>query len=234
MSGGWLSPQEATRCEVSQLRLQCTALPAARLDSRVLRGRWPHQAPRSRRSSARPRSGWRRSRPSPRRLVLEAVGDGEHPGRGHLDRHQARVRRVHQREPDVVLAQQLRVAAAWRGREQQVAAGRATALRRPRACRCRAAPSRPKGPSRARAQRQHAELEHVAGRVRLGARVEQQPARCAPASSPRSARTGGDRVLERRRVAVPLVGAAGVDADAVAAEVVAQQLGREQRECGNP
>ena len=37
-----------------------------------------------------------------RGLVLERVGHRHQPGRRHLERHEARVRRVHQREADVV------------------------------------------------------------------------------------------------------------------------------------
>ena len=39
------------------------------------------------------------------RLVLERVGDRQHPGGRHLDRHEAGMRRVHQGQADVVVAQ---------------------------------------------------------------------------------------------------------------------------------
>src|SRR5579884_3192857 len=44
-------------------------------------------------------------------LVLERVGDGQHPRRRHLQRDQARMRRVHQREANVVFAQKLAIVA---------------------------------------------------------------------------------------------------------------------------
>ncbi len=95
-------------------------------------------------------------------------------------------------------------------------------------CRCRAAPSRRQRAALDRAaEREHAELEHVARRVRLGPRIEQQPARASAGERGGVGVDRRDRVLERRRrlAASP----AAVHAEPVAAEVVAQQLGGEQR-----
>ena len=68
------------------------------------------------------------------------------------------------------------------GAGQQLERGPAAQRRRrrpARRCRCRAAPSRRRTRRRSSrpGQREHAELEHVARGVRLGAGVEQQPAR---------------------------------------------------------
>ena len=84
-------------------------------------------------------------------------------------------------------------------------------------------------------QRQHAELEHVARPVRLGPSVEEELAALAPGQlvGPRWVH-GGDRVLEDGRRLVARRDALGVYADFVAAEVVAQQLGREERPVGEP
>ena len=113
-------------------------------------------------------------------LVLEPVGDREHPRRRHLERDQARVGRVHQREPDVVLAQQLRVGGLVQARHQPQ---RRRARARPAdARRIEPMPLNSQSPSNtpsasARASAEHAELEHVARGVRLRAGVEQQPPR---------------------------------------------------------
>jgi len=53
-----------------------------------------------------------------RRLVLVGVRHRQHPGRRHLDRHKARMRGVHQREADVVVAQQTSVLILRRARQQ--------------------------------------------------------------------------------------------------------------------
>ena len=117
------------------------------------------------------------------RLVLEAVGHRQHPRRGHLDRHQAGMRRVHQREADVVLAQELGVGALVGARQQfqrRAAAevdAAAAARRAPMPCSSQPAEARRR--SSARSSASTPELEHVARRVGLGARVEEQPARRA-------------------------------------------------------
>ena len=165
-----------------------TALPRTR--ALGVAGAAPRPSRARRRSPRRParrRSGWARSPPSPSAVLFSKVlVTVTMPGRGHLERHQARMRRVHQREPDVVLAQQrarsrpaARAGAAPSARRRR---GRAAGprAREPMPCSSqpleRAALERP-------AQRQHAELEHVARRVRLGPGVEQQPPRRRPASS---------------------------------------------------
>ena len=84
-------------------------------------------------------------------------------------------------------------------------------------------------------QGEHAQVEHVARGMRLGARVEEQP-------PPFAAREGGraraldvrDGVLKRRRAVVARRGALGVDADGVRAEVLAQELGGEQGHVREP
>ena len=147
------------------------------------------------------------------------------------------MRRVHQREPDVVIAQDVGVAALLAARHQ-LERGAATELEALRALdRADAVqlPALPEGALLHRpAERQHAELEHVPRRVRLRAGVEQQPASLAPGQLARRRRLDRrDRVLERLRGGVAGRRAAGEDADAVAAEVVAQQLAREDAGCGS-
>ena len=69
-----------------------------------------------------------------RRLVLEAVRDRRHPRRRHLDRDEARMRGVHQREPEVVLAQHA-------SRRRPAPGAAAVAARRPPPSSMRRSPS---------------------------------------------------------------------------------------------
>ena len=100
-----------------------------------------------------------------------------HPRRRHLDGHEARMRGVHQRESDVVLAKHVGIRALPAAREQ-VECGSAAELDAALAFH-RADPVQL--PARAEdalldsaAERERPELEHVARGVRLRARVEEQ------------------------------------------------------------
>ena len=86
------------------------------------------------------------------------------------------------------------------------------------------APARPRAP-----QREHAELEQVARRVRLRPRVEQQPARRAARElAPDRAASTGVIAFWNATECVASPGR-GEDAEPAAAEPLVQQLGREQR-----
>ena len=85
------------------------------------------------------------------------------------------------------------------------------------------------------AQCQQPEVVHVARRVGLGPRVEEQPAappRLELGSHRRVDRR--DRVLERRGCRVALRHALRIDAEPVPAKVLAQELGREECPMGEP
>ena len=185
------APSARRRTTPPSERLQRTSLPWARRVEVLDAARPPRQsasASASRLGSARDQV--RRDRSTSRRgLVLEAVRDGQHARRGHLDRDQAGVRRVHQR-------QARRRARAGRRRRRPApgeAAGRAP--RRPPSSMRRSPstvpmpfssqPSANRPRSTARLERQHAELEHVPRGVRLGTRVEEQPARAPRGAAPR-------------------------------------------------
>ena len=83
-------------------------------------------------------------------------------------------------------------------------------------------------------QRDQPELEEVALRVRLGARVEEQPAGSRESASSSDARglNRGDRVLEIDRVEIATLAPGRVDALAVRREPPAQERGREEAEMG--
>src|ERR671924_278023 len=104
------------------------------------------------------------------------------PGGGHLDRHEARVGREHQREPDVVLAQHARVVALLLPRQQVEVTSGLELDAAPRVDRADAVqlPSPERTTGDGAVQGEDPQLEHVPGRVWLWACIEEKLA-CPPA-----------------------------------------------------
>ena len=141
------------------------------------------------------------------------------------------MRRVHQREADVVLAQRSRVSALVGAREQLQVRAAAELDAAPPADVADAVqlPSAPNAPcSSARSARARRARTCCAPR---GARAARRRAVCAWCGRELGRGGGSTAVIafsNAADAASPASAPLGVDADAVAAEVVAQQLGREQ------